>query len=598
MRTRDLIIVLTCILLAAGLFVSAGSQLDSINVQREKMKLVIDKPENLPPSLAFATIATGAFRGLLVDFLWIRAERLKQEGQFFDAKQLAEWITILQPRFAKVWQFHAWNMAYNISVAIPETQPEQRWRWVKNGYELIRDEAITDKKLNDIGLYLELARIFQHKVGGTADEAHKYFKWELSSEMSPLLTSVDMESTDNDNNFFDLLAETPETWDQLFQDSNIVELVDALKSADSNFKDQSNFAANYISLRRYASNYTEDAATVIDGYRGTKTLKKLDTFAKAYQLRKVWKLDPVLMRRVNQKYGPVDWDDPNTHLPLDWRNADAHAIYWASKGLEIAMQDGSRDITGDENNSDRIIVHSLQNLFRLGKMIPITVERQIATDDPDKPYETIQSSEMFLRPDLRYFKPYNDTVMNVMDKYLAQDDRGTWETMRNGHRNMLRNAVLLFFQSGHKEQANVIYQSLKKMYPLPEFDVPVAQYCQKRMIDELEAYGFQDAIDQITAILREGYYYIAIGEEETAAGNEDLAQLLYDHYMKLYGDVERTKLPPFDTLKFTSMVDFVTDQQISIYIRRDLFLARLYQDYRELYDRLEEEMKKREQNNQ
>jgi len=109
---------------------TAGMQLDFINSQREDMDLIIDKPENVPPSLAFATVATGAFRGLAVDALWMRADRLKEEGQFFDARQLAEWITTLQPRFASVWEFHAWNMAYNISVAIPATQPDQRWQWV------------------------------------------------------------------------------------------------------------------------------------------------------------------------------------------------------------------------------------------------------------------------------------------------------------------------------------------------------------------------------------------------------------------------------------------------------------------------------------
>jgi len=67
------------------------------------MQLVINEPlVNAPPSLAFASVALGAFRGLLVDILWMRADKLKEDGQFFDAKQLAEWITVLQPRFAAV----------------------------------------------------------------------------------------------------------------------------------------------------------------------------------------------------------------------------------------------------------------------------------------------------------------------------------------------------------------------------------------------------------------------------------------------------------------------------------------------------------------
>ena len=142
MRTRDYVIVFVCLAATAGLLYAAGAQLDYINGQRQALKLVINAPtENMPPSLAFATVAMGAFRGLIVDILWMRADKLKEEGQFFDARQLAEWITKLQPRFAAVWEFQAWNMAYNISVAIPATQPEQRWRWVKNGYELLRDEG-------------------------------------------------------------------------------------------------------------------------------------------------------------------------------------------------------------------------------------------------------------------------------------------------------------------------------------------------------------------------------------------------------------------------------------------------------------------------
>ncbi len=144
----------------------------------------------MPPSLAFATVAMGAFRGLVVDILWMRADKLKEEGQFFDARQLAEWITKLQPRFAAVWEFHAWNMAYNISVAIPATQPEQRWRWVKNGYELLRDEGIP---LNpkSIQLYRELARIFQHKLGGVSDDCQEYYKLQFAEEIGPLLESSD-----------------------------------------------------------------------------------------------------------------------------------------------------------------------------------------------------------------------------------------------------------------------------------------------------------------------------------------------------------------------------------------------------------------------
>jgi hypothetical protein len=97
MRLRDKIISVVCVILAAFLIIAAGMQLDYINSQRQEMKLTSNEPlKNAPPSLAFATVAMGAFRGLVVDVLWLRADKLKEQGQFFDAKQLAEWITTLR----------------------------------------------------------------------------------------------------------------------------------------------------------------------------------------------------------------------------------------------------------------------------------------------------------------------------------------------------------------------------------------------------------------------------------------------------------------------------------------------------------------------
>ncbi|GAI30211.1 unnamed protein product, partial [marine sediment metagenome] len=267
--------------------------------------------------------------------LWMRADKLKEEGQFFDAKQLAEWITTLQPRFASVWEFQAWNMAYNISAAIPAAQADQRWRWVKNGYELLRDRGIP---LNpkSILLYRELARIFQHKIGGVSDDDQKYYKLQLAQAMEPLLHSEDNLLGLTDNQYFKALADAPTNRQQIIKDTKVTGLITALKSADKAFANDDKFVSNYLSLRQNPSRFNPAAFNVIDDFRGTVALKKFDIFAKAHQLRKTWKLDAVLMQDLNKIYGPVDWNDPNKHLPLDWRHPDTHAIYWAVKGLQMA----------------------------------------------------------------------------------------------------------------------------------------------------------------------------------------------------------------------------------------------------------------------
>jgi hypothetical protein len=571
MRLRDMIICSVCVALAAGLLIVAGVQLKPINHERQDMGLMIDTPGDIPPSLVFATVATGAFRGLVVDALWMRADKLKDEGQFFDARQLAEWITILQPRFASVWEFHAWNMAYNISVAIPATQPDQRWRWVRNGYELLRDEAITKYKLKNITLYRELARIFQHKIGGVSDDAHKYYKLQLALSMEPLLSSDDNQLGPNDNRYFDALAGAPATWDEIISDPNVASLVQALKAADSTFSDDDEFVSHYLSLRQNSGRFKPEAGKAIDDFRGSDALKKFDIFAKASQLRKVWKLDPALMRDLNKIYGPIDFSDPNTHLPLDWRHPDTHAIYWGVKGLQIAAQNESREIDIKETNADRIVGHSLQNLFRNGKIFI----RDMKLDVPVEGSQEVKTQifkEIFLRPDLRMFDPYNESVLAILEKY--KDDRGTLVSLQNGHRNMLKNAVLSFYQSGHKKKAQQIYNELRRLYDLPEFKVTLVEFARKRFLEELESIGLNDAKEQVVLLLRESYSLYAIGDDDTAAGRENLAREIYDYYQGKYLDENRIDLPDFNLLQYLALRDFLDDMQYVPNLRLSL-LARI-----------------------
>ena len=586
MRLRDKIICFVCIVLAVGLFIGAGLQLDSINRQRQEMNLIIDTPENLPPSLAFATIATGAFRGLVVDILWMRADKLKEEGQFFDARQLAEWITILQPRFASVWEFHAWNMAYNISVAIPETQPDQRWQWVRNGYELLRDQAIDKYKLKNITLFRELGRIFQHKIGGVSDDAHKYYKLQLALSMEPLLGPAD-------NPYFNALAEAPVTWREITDDPNMTSLITALKSADKAFSDDNEFVSNYLSLRQNSQRFDPAAGQTIDNFRGTEALEKFDIFAKAWQLRKVWKLDPVLMRELNRTYGPVDWNDPNTHLPLDWRHPDCHAIYWAVKGLKILAQEQDREIDASETNADRIVFHSLQDLFRNGRIF--IYELQLppsAEDSPEQPQERILK-EVFLRPDLRMFESYNTSVLTTLEKYKDDGDEQRTVSLQNGHRNMLKNAINSFYYAGHKRQAQKIYTQLRQLYPLDEFKNPIVdEYVKERFKEELDAIGINDATEMITMMLRDSYYLYAIRDDDGSFNSEKMAEQVWNYYKVKHDDPEfRINLPSLPQFRYFALTDFLNDQLYPPHLRQTL-LGRIRIEKPELFKKLEAEAEK------
>jgi hypothetical protein len=169
------------LLLAGALLAGSGQFQKSLNHDRETLGLTrATTLENAPPMLAFTTVALGGFRGLVSNFLWMRASDLQQDDKFFEATQLAHWITQLQPTYASVWVFQGWNMAYNISVKFKD-YPD-RWRWVQRGIELMRDEGLRYNP-NSVDIYRELAWQFQHKMGANLDDANMYYKSEWAAEM-------------------------------------------------------------------------------------------------------------------------------------------------------------------------------------------------------------------------------------------------------------------------------------------------------------------------------------------------------------------------------------------------------------------------------
>ena len=181
-RVKKIIFVLLAVVLLFG----SGQMQKSLNYDRDALGLTHTAVlENAPPMLAFTTVALGGFRGLISNFLWIRANDLQQDDKFFEAAQLADWITKLEPTFTQVWLFQGWNMAYNISVKFKENGPgdfSDRWRWVERGIELLRDDGLRYNP-NDVLIHRELAWFFQHKMGANLDDGNMFYKQQWAEEM-------------------------------------------------------------------------------------------------------------------------------------------------------------------------------------------------------------------------------------------------------------------------------------------------------------------------------------------------------------------------------------------------------------------------------
>lgn len=571
---KDTFVVILCLIVGAASLIGAAMQMDGIRTAREEMGLVATTAlENAPPSLAFATVAMGAFRGLVVNILWIRADNLKQEGKFFDAKQLAEWITTLQPRFAAVWDFHAWNMAYNISVAIPNTQPEERWRWVRNGYELLRDRAIPLNP-NSIILYRSLAWIFQHKIGDISDDVHRYYKKELAVSMRSLLGERP------DNAFFDRLAAAPKTLEAALADPAVASFVEALRQADPAFADRAKLVDHYLSLRQMPARFSKEAFAVIDDWRDSEALEAFDVFARAAKLRSEWKFDIDFMIRLNKLYGPVDIDDPEKTYPLRWDNPATHAIYWGALGLEVAGRPEQYRV--DEKNTDRIIFHSLQMLFRRGRVVMY--------EEPE------QGTAVFLLPDMQMFDVCNRFWQEIIDKY-EEFEGGNPKAVRGGHKNFLENALVMFYQSGHTRKAEQIYRQLQTQhefddtgYVRTEYKVPMMTFVRNRLREELQSIGIHDATEFIISTLREGYFRYALYEDDEAAGRENMAREVFEMYQEEMGrqEQDRVGLPSLDRLRYGAFMMFMEDPAYPETMRINL-LGRIRLERPDLFEKLQQQ---------
>ncbi len=226
--TRDRWIQIGALTLAIVATAGASLLVPTINTQRQELKLTFDDniAARVPPEYALATAALGSFRGIAVDVLWHRAEMLKREGKHYEANSLAELITTLQPRFPQVWAFHAWNMAYNISV---QTQtPEERWDWVQKGINLLRNEGIVYNP-EAVRLYRELGWIFIHKIGQYTDDAHWYYKRKMAEQWEKLLGApTDGASTEEAIDEFRPVADAADRYFRVNEPNR--EVRDALRS--------------------------------------------------------------------------------------------------------------------------------------------------------------------------------------------------------------------------------------------------------------------------------------------------------------------------------------------------------------------------------
>lgn len=421
---------------AAVLLVAAGFLQQRLNRQRTELGLTRVAPlENAPPVLAFTTVALGGFRGLIANALWVRANDLQMEDKYFEQVQLSDWITKLEPTFVQVWLVQAWNMAYNISVKFRD--PYDRWRWVQQGIELLRDQGIRYNPKEAL-LYRELAWFFQHKMGQNLDDAHVVYKYEWAKEITRVLGS-------GRPNYDELLnPQSPE-------------------------------ARQRVEL-----------------------------------LREKLKMDPVIMKKADELYGP-----------MEWRLPEASAIYWAMVGLE---KSDKKDLI----TLRRVIYQSLHMNVMRGRIV---------AENPDGTFT---------------FGPDLNKIGLAQDGYarMLAEETEKKIVIEKAHRNFLKEAVYLLYTHNRLAEADRWMKVLKGAYPdAVEKNVSVEQYALARMTSSISDLNHNRTKALIEGLVSQHFMNLAIDNDDRADGLLRMARQVWQFYTSQTSQrQEALKLEPMDRI--------------------------------------------------
>ena len=504
LRSWQAILTITSIMIALLLIPWLQEEMKTI---RESEGLTNLQPiENAPPLVAFTTVALGGFRGLLSDFLFLRLQAMQEREEFFEIVQLASWIVKLEPRFTAVTTFLAWNMAYNVSVMFGS--PEDRWRWVEYGIELLRDQAL---KYNpgDPLLCRELGWIYQHKIGQTLDDAHLYYKTQLAQQVIEILGDDTVYNWAN-------LAASPTSEEKLVQ-----ALGEAAAPLLKFFEEHgATIAKMETKFRTEAKFDLETKETLAE----MGVLQIIENYFRVRWLKADLKLDATVINELVNRYGP-----------LDFRLPEAHAIYWGMTGLK-------RSTNAKNIDCDRMIFQSLKSAFIAGKLMKLT-----------------DTSIMHISPNIALADSVRMTYLDVMKRHSGN------KAVISAYENFMVDAIVILYLYSEREKAEKYLCSMREMSEHGQqknkrYRKDVDEFVLHELAGDIQSASRDKVLAILKALLLQSYNSVAFGDYNRATGSELMAKKVYTSYMKKIDkgrDTVRRGLPNYDILQRQYQDEFI-----------------------------------------
>lgn len=254
--------------------------------------------------------------------------------------------------------------------------------------------------------------------------------------------------------------------------------------------------------------------------------------ARVRTLREVYKMDPKLIQKVDEEYGP-----------LDWRLPDAHAIYWAELGREKAKPVDSEKLR-------RSIFQSMREAcLRGGALSPKLTN--------------ITERTFMLWPNLDLVPKVNASYEKMVGE---ENDPGQRQSMLNAHKNFLKEAVYLLYEDNRMNQAQYWFTYLTNSFTNALVGRMAGLNLDDYAVGQIVVDNSETDMNKVTASIRglfhRAFVSLVMDDDEHYANDEALAAKIWNHYRRKIGDasVARLGLPKLPQMR-QDVLDHELDPQ-------------------------------------
>ena len=287
----------------------------------------------------------------------------------------------------------------------------------------------------------------------------------------------------------------------------------------------------------YKFHWAQEMQDVLGGRPDIEALehpKTPEEKERARKLRDVYKMDPEIIKKVDEEYGP-----------FDWRLPDAHAVYWAEAYRQHAKLNAA-----DTDTLRRSIFQSLRmDCFRGGALAPSVTN--------------VTKENFMLWPNL-------DLVPKINAAYVKMIAEQPNLNFQNAQKNFLEEAIPLLWINGREKDASYWFEYLKTNFSNAfvgrKGNGTLYGYVKETVEEDNGETDPNRVVGNLEGMYIHEFLSLLSDDDQRAVNYDTLARDVWNHYQEKIGPIskERLQLPPWQEIRQRTL-NVMLDNMLSPY---------------------------------